>query len=142
MSAGRARSVAVSRGAWERLHALAAASGLGVAGEIRALAWADANVEAATAGRRRDAERARSAAVRAARLGKGAWPMPDKGTRTGRTVRVDAETWERLRALAARSGRSIADEIRTLSYADWGTRLQVEALRALATARAEGGEKR
>ena len=41
------------------------------------------------------------------------------------TVRVDPATMERLRALAARTGQSLADLVRTWSYADVDTVLRV-----------------
>ena len=55
---------------------------------------------------------------------------------TYQTVRLDSETMGRLRALAARTGQSLADLVRTWSYADLDTVLRVHAMRAAAEARA------
>ena len=52
------------------------------------------------------------------------------------TVRLDPATMERLRALAARTGQSLADLVRTWSYADVDTVLRVHGMRTAAEARA------
>ncbi|MCY3842593.1 MAG: hypothetical protein OXH69_03525 [Acidobacteria bacterium] len=52
------------------------------------------------------------------------------------TTRLDPATMERLRALAARTGQSLADLVRTWSYADVDTVLRVHGMRTAAEARA------
>ncbi len=51
------------------------------------------------------------------------------------TVRVDGASAERLRALAKLTGRSVADLVRTWSYADFDLVLKAHARRAAAESR-------
>ena len=55
--------------------------------------------------------------------------------RATRTVRVDVATLARLEALATLTGRSVADLVRTASYAGFDDVLTLHAKRAVAEAR-------
>lgn len=62
------------------------------------------------------------------------------------SVRIDAGTLERLKALSVQTNRPVADLIRSFSYADLDAVLKVHALRAVAESKAadaavDGGER-